>query len=47
MRVGKRTEYLDDEHKDGVLGIVGGGVGSLKDTALVRCSNRHGDSRVC
>lgn len=43
--VSRRKAYLDDEDEDGVLGVVGGGVGPLKDAALVGCSDRHGDSR--
>ena len=37
---------LDDEDEDGVLGVVSGGIGSLKDAALIGCSDCHGDSRL-
>lgn len=36
--------YLDDEDENGVLGIIGGGIGSLEDASLTRCSDGHGDS---
>ena len=38
--------YLDDEHVDGVLGVVRGGIVSLEDASLTGCSDRHGDSRL-
>ena len=40
--------YLNDEDENGVLGVVGGGIGALEDTSLTRCSDGHGDSsRPC
>ena len=38
--------YLDDEDVDRVLGVVGGGVRSLEDASLTRCSDGHGDSKL-
>ena len=35
--------YLDDEDEYGVLGVVGRGVGTLEDAALVGSSVGHGD----
>lgn len=42
-----RETYLDDEDEDRVLGVVGGGIGTLEDASLTRCSDGHGDSRLC
>ena len=43
-RRGKRNEviYLDDEHDDGVLGVIFGGIGTLEDATLARCSRHRG-----
>ena len=38
--------HLDDEDEDGILGVIDGGVGSLEDAALIRGSDRHGDSEL-
>ena len=38
--------YLNDEDEDGVLWVISGGVGSLKDASLIGCSDHHGDSRL-
>ena len=38
--------HLDDEDKNGILGVINGGVGSLKDAALIRGSDGHGDSEL-
>ena len=45
-RLVRGEAHLDDEDEDGILGVISGGVGSLKDAALIGGSDSHCDSEL-